>query len=68
VSAKSTRKALDYAVESGAARNRSVFRPELQLCPCQTAEERYNSSEPRPKKEIPTGTKDRAEHSISAII
>jgi hypothetical protein len=25
----------------------------LQLCPCQTAEERYNSSEPRPKKEIP---------------
>ena len=53
MSAKSTRKALDYAVESGAARNRSVFRPELQLCPCQTAEERYNSSEPRPKKEIP---------------
>jgi len=32
VSEKSTRKAPDYAVESSAARNRSVFRPQLQLC------------------------------------
>jgi len=53
VSEKSTRKAPDYAVESRAARNRSVFRPEFQLCPCHTAEERYNSCEPWPKKEIP---------------
>jgi len=53
VSEKSTWKAPDYAVESRAARNRSVFRPELQLCPCHTAEERYNLCEPAPKKEIP---------------
>ena len=32
MSEKSTRKAPDYAVESSAARNRSVFRPQLQLC------------------------------------
>ena len=32
MSEKSTRKAPDYAVESRAARNRSIFRPELQLC------------------------------------
>jgi len=31
VSEKSTRKASDYAVESRATRNRSVFRPEFQL-------------------------------------
>jgi len=32
VSEKTTRGDLDYAFESRAARNRSVFRPELQLC------------------------------------
>jgi hypothetical protein len=32
VSEKSTRKAPNYAVESRAARNRSILRPELQLC------------------------------------
>ena len=32
MSEKSTRKALDYVVESVAARNRPVFRPELLLC------------------------------------
>jgi hypothetical protein len=53
VSEKSTRKAPDYADESRAALNRSVFRPELQLCPCHTAEERYNLRESGPKKEIP---------------
>jgi YD repeat-containing protein len=53
VSEKSTRKALDYAVKSTAARNRPVFRPEFQLCPCHTAEEPYNSSESGLKKEIP---------------
>ena len=45
MSEKSTRKAPNYAVESRVARNRSVFRPELQLCPCHTAEERYNLRE-----------------------
>ena len=53
MSEKSTRKAPDYTVESWAARNRSVFRLEFQLFPGHTAEERYNSSEPGPKKEIP---------------
>ena len=53
MSEKSTRKALDYAVKSTAARNRPVFRPEFQLCPCHTAEEPYNSSESGLKKEIP---------------
>ena len=53
MSEKSTRKVPDYAVVSRAARNCSVFRPEFQLCPCHTAEERYNSCEPGPKKEIP---------------
>ena len=53
MSEKSTRKAPDYAVESRAARNRSVFRPELQLCHCHTAEVRYNLCEPGAKKEIP---------------
>jgi hypothetical protein len=52
VSEKSIRKAPDYAVESRAAGNCSVFRPEFQLCPCHTAEERYNPCEPGPKKEI----------------
>jgi len=32
VSEKSTRKAPDYADESKATRNRSIFRPELQFC------------------------------------
>jgi hypothetical protein len=32
VSEKSTRNDLDYVFESRAARNRSIFRPELQLC------------------------------------
>ncbi|MGD0511061.1 MAG: hypothetical protein ABSA33_04430, partial [Candidatus Micrarchaeaceae archaeon] len=50
VSEESTRKAPDYAVESRAARNRSDFRPELQLCPCHTAEERYNLCESGLKK------------------
>jgi hypothetical protein len=53
VSEKSTRKAPDYAVESTAARNRSVFRPKLRRWSSQTAEERYNSSESGLKKEIP---------------
>ena len=53
MSEKSTRNDLDYAVESRAARNRSIFRPELQLCPCHTAEERYNLCESELKKEIP---------------
>jgi len=53
VSEKSTRNDLDYADESRAAPNRSVFRPEYQLCRCHTAEERYNPSESRLKKEIP---------------
>jgi transposase InsO family protein len=56
VSEKSTRNNLDYTVESRAARNRSVFRPEFQLCPCHTAEEPYNSSESGLKKEIPDNT------------
>ena len=42
MSEKSTRNNLDYTVESRAARNRSVFRLEFQLC--HTAEEPYNSS------------------------
>ena len=53
MSEKSTRKAPDYAVESTAARNRSVFRPKLRRWSSQTAEERYNSSESGLKKEIP---------------
>jgi hypothetical protein len=53
VSEKSTRNNLNYTVESRAARNRSVFRPEFQLCPCHTDEERYNSRESGLKKEIP---------------
>jgi hypothetical protein len=53
VSEKSTRKAPDYAVESRAARNRSVFRPQLQHWSCNTHQERYNSSESVQKKEIP---------------
>ena len=53
MSEKSTRKAPDYAVESRAARNRSVFRPKLQRWSSHTAEERYNSSESGLKKEIP---------------
>jgi hypothetical protein len=53
VSEKSTRKAPNYAVESRAARNRSVFRPYLQNRSCNTHQERYNSSESVPKKEIP---------------
>jgi hypothetical protein len=56
VSEKSTRNDLDYAVESTAARIRAVFRPELRRWPSYTAEERYNSSEPGPKKEIPEQT------------
>ena len=32
MSEKSTRKAPDYADESKATRNRSIFRPELQFC------------------------------------
>src|SRR5665213_2749289 len=47
------RKALDYTVESRAARNRTVFRQEFQLCPCHTAEEPYNLRESGLKKEIP---------------
>ena len=54
MSEKSTRKAPDYAVESTAARNRSVFRPKLRRWSSQTAEERYNSSESGLKKEIPS--------------
>ena len=54
MSEKSTRNNLDYTVESRAARNRSVFRPEFQLCRCHTAEEPYDSSESGLKKEIPT--------------
>jgi len=53
VSEKSTRKAPDYAFKSRAARNRSVFRPQLQLYRCHTAEERYNPSKSGLKKEIP---------------
>jgi hypothetical protein len=53
VSEKSTRKAPDYAVEFRAARNRSVFRPQLQHWSCNTHQERYNSSESVQKKEIP---------------
>ena len=53
MSEKSTRKAPDYAFKSRAARNRSVFRPELQLYRCHTAEERYNPSKSGLKKEIP---------------
>ena len=53
MSEKSTRKAPDYAVESTAARNRSVFQPKLRRWSSQTAEERYNSSESGLKKEIP---------------
>ena len=53
MSEKSTRNNLDYTVESRAARNRSVFRPEFQLCPCHTAEERYNPSKLGLKKDIP---------------
>ena len=53
MSEKSTRKAPDYAVESRAARNRSVFRPQLQHWSCNTHQERYNSSESVQKKEIP---------------
>ena len=53
MSAKSTRKAPGYSVESRTARDRPVFRPELQLCSYNTAEETYNLCEPGPKKEIP---------------
>ena len=58
MSEKSTRKAPDYADESRAARNRSVFRLEFQLFPGHTAEERYNSSESGLKKEIPVYNMD----------
>ena len=44
----------DYAVESRAARNRSVFRPQLQHWSCNTHQEQYNSRESGLKKEIPT--------------
>jgi len=60
VSEKSTRKAPDYAVESRAARNRSVFRPQLQQWSCNTHQEQYNSSESGLKKEIPV--KDKRRH------
>jgi len=53
VSEKSTRKAPNYAVESRAARNRAVFRPQLQHWSCNTHQERYNPSGSVPKKEIP---------------
>ena len=58
MSEKSTRKAPDYAVESRAARNRSVFRPQLQHWSCNTHQERYNSSESVQKKEIPVYMKN----------
>jgi hypothetical protein len=68
VSEKSTRKAPDYTVESRAARNRSVFRPELQLCRCHTAEERYNLCEPEPKKEIPDYLGNQCELAAQVLI
>jgi hypothetical protein len=42
-----------YVVKSRAVRIRSVFRPQFQLCPCHTTQERYNSSESAQKKKIP---------------
>src|ERR1035438_5335440 len=56
VCTKSTRRALDYASESMAARNRPGFRLQMQLRSCNTAQERYNPSESDPKKEIPDET------------
>jgi hypothetical protein len=53
VSEKSTRNDLDYAVESRAAQNRSVFRPQLQHWSCNTHQEGYNFRESGLKKEIP---------------
>src|ERR1035437_9617564 len=49
VCVKSTR-ALDYASESRTARNRPVFRLQMQLRSCNTAQERYNPSESDPKR------------------
>ena len=53
MSEKSTRNDLDYAVESRAARNRSVFRPQMQHWSCNTNQEGYNLRESGLKKEIP---------------
>ena len=58
MSEKSTRKAPNYAVESRATRNSSVFRPQLQHWSCNTHQERYNSSESVQKKEIPVQWND----------
>jgi hypothetical protein len=45
VSEKSTRKAPDYAVESRAAPNRSLFSTANAVLVLKTHQERYNSSE-----------------------
>jgi hypothetical protein len=50
VSEKSTRRALDCAGESRMVRNRSVFRLQMQLWPCNFTRERYYSAESDPKK------------------
>jgi hypothetical protein len=53
MSEKSTRKAPDYAVESRAAPNRSLFSTANAVLVLKTHQERYNSSESGLKKEIP---------------
>jgi hypothetical protein len=46
-------KALDYAGKSGTAGNRPVFPLQMLRWSCNLPQERYNSLEPPPKKEIP---------------
>jgi hypothetical protein len=53
VSEKSARSDIDNVGEIRTAWNRSVFRLQMQLWPCDSTRERYNSDKLFPKKEIP---------------
>jgi hypothetical protein len=50
---ESTRNHLSCAANPGMAGHCSSFRPQMQLWPCKTAHEQYNSSDSELKKEIP---------------
>jgi len=53
VSEESTKDDRDCIAESRTARNRPVFRLQMQLRRCHSTQEQYNSVKSDPKKEIP---------------
>jgi len=63
VSEKSARDDFDNVGETRTARNRSGFRLQMQLWPCDSTRERYNSDKSVPKKEIPVQTSVRVSRS-----